>query len=438
MVASIVKRATWGRWEGDKMTTDFDAAVEDVTAHLTSERQAWLFGAGISCRSGLPLMYPLTELVAANFADKRANHHALFAALRSSLPDAAHIEHVLSQLGDFVALAERSKDQQISIDGANYGVKTLRALHGGIRDAIRDIIRRGYLPGEGGDAPKIAEDGKHVVKVDYHRDFLRTLYAARDKVGRPLRPLHFFTLNYDTLIEDALALERISFADGFSGGAMAYWAPETAYAESGAGGRVAAHLFKLHGSIDWHAEGNGYVIRCREGCSYPERAGNVLIYPQATKYVATQRDPFASLFEKLREVLRSPQPMVFAICGYSFGDEHVDLQIEEAMARPECKTVLVAFVREQEKAGVSQLPDKLVDWMTNRPWASRIFALTDKGLYHGNTKNLSRADETHEWWTFEGVTNFLSDGPQQTEDNVVAFPAPVAGADDAAAIGGTE
>ncbi|WP_237353939.1 hypothetical protein [Xanthobacter sp. YC-JY1] len=177
------------------MTTDFDAAVEDVTAHLTSERQAWLFGAGISCRSGLPLMYPLTELVAANYADTSAAHHALFASLRSGLPDTAHIEHVLSQLGDFVALAERSKDQKIAIGEADYAVETLRALHGGIRDAIRDVIRRGYLPGENGGAPKVAEEGKHVVKVDHHRDFLRTLFAARDKVGRPLRPVYFFTLN---------------------------------------------------------------------------------------------------------------------------------------------------------------------------------------------------------------------------------------------------
>lgn len=145
------------------MTAEFDAAVEDVTAHLTSERQAWLFGAGISCRSGLPLMYDLTALVAAGYMDPVAPHHLLFASLRGSLPSTAHIEHVLSQLGDFIALAERSKDQKIAIGGADYAVETLRALHGGIRDAIRDVIRRGYLPGEGGEAPKVAEEGQHVV-----------------------------------------------------------------------------------------------------------------------------------------------------------------------------------------------------------------------------------------------------------------------------------
>lgn len=108
------------------------------------------------------------------------------------------------------------------------------------------------------------------------------------------------------------------------------------------------------------------------------------------------------------------------------------------MAKPDCKTVLVAFVREQEKAGISQLPDKLVDWMANKPWANRIFALTDKGLYHGSTTNLSQAGETYEWWTFEGLTKFLGDGPQHAEDNVVDFPALVAGVEDAAAVGSAE
>ncbi|MFG1230535.1 hypothetical protein [Xanthobacter wiegelii] len=110
-----------------------------------------------------------------NYADTSAAHHALFASLRSGLPDAAHIEHVLSQLGDFVALAERSKDQKIAIGEADYAVETLRALHGGIRDAIRDVIRRGYLPGENGGAPKVAEEGKHVVKVDVAPNFYPAL-----------------------------------------------------------------------------------------------------------------------------------------------------------------------------------------------------------------------------------------------------------------------
>ncbi|NPD65525.1 SIR2 family protein [Lichenicola cladoniae] len=414
---------------------DFDAAVEDVTAHLTSERQAWLFGAGISCRSGLPLMYPLTELVAANYADAATSHHALFIALRSSLPANAHIEHVLSQLGDFITLAERSKNQTAAIAGVDQDLRTLRALHGNIRDAIRDVIRHGYHPAAGEDAPKVAADGEHVVTVDHHRSFMRTLFAARDKAGRPMRPLHFFTLNYDTLIEDALALERISFADGFSGGAMAYWSPETAYAETSAGGRVTAHLVKLHGSIDWHAEPNGSVIRCREGCGYPDRAGNVLIYPQATKYVATQRDPFASLFERLRSVLRSSGPMVFAICGYSFGDEHVDLQIEEAMVRSDCKTVLIAFVQEVNADGNHTLPKRLDEWLRTKTWANRIFVLTNRGLYHGSTVNLSQKAEDHEWWTFEGVTRFLGDGPQQGVESIVPIVATALNSEEAHAPG---
>lgn len=409
------------------MATEFDTAVEDITAHLTSERQAWLFGAGISCMSGLPLMYPLTQIVAGGYADPGSEHHNLFSELRASLPEEAHIEHVLSQLGDFIALAERSKDQRAHIGSEPYGVEVLKKLHGEIRDAIRTVIRRGYVSGGDGASPTVADEGKHVVGVHHHRAFLKTLFSVREKAGRPLRPVHFFTLNYDTLIEDALALERISFADGFSGGAMAYWSPETAYSDAGPGGRVAANLVKLHGSIDWHAELDGSVIRCREGCGYPDRAGNVLIYPQSTKYVATQRDPFAALFERFRSVLRSSLPTVLAVCGYSFGDEHVDLQIEEAMSKSDSKTILVALVQEQPTETGKVLPQRLVHWLNNMPWANRVFVLSDQGLYHGSTRNLSNGNDAFDWWTFGGMTKFLADGPQQLEDNMVPFPAHIQG-----------
>src|SRR3546814_2442820 len=46
---------------------------------------------------------------------------------------------------------------------------------------------------------------------------------------------------------------------------------------------------KLHGSIDWILGDEGDVWRVRDTDIYPRRSGSVLIYPQSTKYVATQR-----------------------------------------------------------------------------------------------------------------------------------------------------
>lgn len=104
------------------MSMDFEAAVQDVVAHLTSERQVWLFGAGISCQSGIPLMFPLADLFVGHFVQEGGDDGNLFLAVRRQLPDDAHIEHVLIQLGDLIALADRSKDKSVLIGDDDYGV----------------------------------------------------------------------------------------------------------------------------------------------------------------------------------------------------------------------------------------------------------------------------------------------------------------------------
>lgn len=81
----------------------------------------------------------------------------------------------------------------------------------------------------------------------------------------------------------------------------------------------------------------------RDGDLYPEKSSRVLIYPQSTKYLATQRDPFAAQFDLFRRTLGSNKENVLAICGYSFGDEHINQEIELALRCPENKTTILAF-----------------------------------------------------------------------------------------------
>jgi hypothetical protein len=102
-------------------------------------------------------------------------------------------------------------------------------------------------------------------------------------------------------------------------------------------------VFKLHGSIDWFMSSEDAVVRLREGAGYPPDApGRLLIYPQATKYEATQRDPFARLFAAFRAALASDRQALLAVCGYSFGDEHVNEEIERALRRRGNQLTLVA------------------------------------------------------------------------------------------------
>jgi len=91
-----------------------------------------------------------------------------------------------------------------------------------------------------------------IVEIEHHIKFVQAIYSNRSNLLSRSK-LTFFSTNYDTLLEDALGLEKFTVVDGFSGGAIAYWNPEFEFQD--------AHdlpnkclLYKLHGSIDWHRD----------------------------------------------------------------------------------------------------------------------------------------------------------------------------------------
>jgi SIR2-like domain len=152
-------------------------------------------------------------------------------------------------------------------------------------------------------------------------------------------------------------------------------------------------------------------LRVRDGDLYPERtsqdperSSRVLIYPQATKYLATQRDPFASQFDLFRRALGSSSENVLAICGYSFGDEHINQEIELALQHSDNKTTVLAFS--------SSINDVLQKWQT-LTWSKRLYIISKSGLYVGSSPfYFPEAGKELDWWTFDGVTNLLNDGAE--------------------------
>lgn len=383
------------------MTTEEDRDfLEQIDNHLSMPNQAWLFGAGISLNAGIPLMYPLTSRVIDLLGD--SPERQIVENLKTDLDDNAHIEHLLSHLGDYCALAERSKEGTVTIAGTAHKIEDLEALHSVIVRHISDTIRWGYR--KDGETYVAGNRGEPVVRIDDHLAFTASLFR-RNQAGLQQRrgPVRIFTTNYDTLIEDALALSGVTYWDGFSGGALAYRSHRFGDAEPASGHRC--HLIKLHGSIDWHLSAGGQVWRIRDGDLYPDKTGRVLIYPQSTKYVATQKDPFAAQFELLRRTLSSSSDNVLCICGYSFGDDHINQEIELGLSRFDSKTTVIIFLREGDA-----LPECLNRWR-NGNWGERIYIITEKGIYFGGQAAACvPATGEHGWWTFSGATEALKNG----------------------------
>jgi len=332
-------------------------------------------------------------------------HYKALTSLQGELPADAHIEHILSHLGDYTALAQRSNEKKVSINADEFTVGDLDAAHRAIAADIASVIRWGYKVEKGVD-PIVGTPDAPIVSVDHHRRFVRALCDTRQAgVADRRGAVQLFTTNYDTLLEDALALERYAYWDGFSGGAVAFRTHRFGQPIPDSGFR--ANVIKLHGSIDWYMSDEGHVYRVREFDLYPAKDGRVLIYPQATKYIATQRDPFASQFALFRDALTNAKENVLVVCGYSFGDEHINQEIELAMSAPENKTTLIAFCGE-----FGSLPATLNTWR-NETWGKRIYVLSEKGLYAGTDGPLyppEPGQEPHNWWTFGGMTQFLENG----------------------------
>ena len=377
---------------------DFSEIVEEMHKHLECDNQNWLFGAGISYESKIPIMAPLTNRVK-ELVDEE-NCKKLYEAIESDLPDDHHIEHVLSHIGDLVALSERSKANKVNCGGTDCEKDALLELHKTLVGHIADIMRYGYVEAKNGTPEEIGKIDKPIALIEHHRDFAKAFLSLKSNlISRS--SIAFFTTNYDTLLEDALILEKQKICDGFTGTAMGYWNPEYSFKE-----KDSIPVYKLHGSVDWYNHDEDGLVRNRYGVNYLSEAKNVLIYPQATKYIETQKDPFSTLFAQFRGRLKSKADNVFVVSGYSFGDDHINAEIESAITRANNQTTLIAFMYD----GAAQI---LLDWLKDDELSKRIFIATKEGVYHRSDQIIKKEDEGNNdlaWRTFKGLTKFLKGG----------------------------
>lgn len=207
-------------------------------------------------------------------------------------------------------------------------------------------------------------DGGKDSFVPPHLAFLSKLVVRDSNLGRT----HLFTLNYDTLFEQAMELLGIQYFDGFTGRADARFDPsvyglDVYYPGEVAEGRVRRfdkflHFYKLHGSIHWFVSDGELRARhpdLRQFAGYakltPEDKARKLadlgpssdgagILPTANKFVQTLSMPFAHLFRSFQIRLSAPQTFLLVL-GYGFGDDHVTRIIETALMNPSLVMLVV-------------------------------------------------------------------------------------------------
>lgn len=364
----------------------FAEAVEKFEVLLAQSGRAFLIGAGCSKCAGLPLTAELTcEALSSDALDDTTK--AILTAIRDLFVGAAdaNIEDYLSELTDLLAIVERrtsrgATQDSITLGGVSYGGPLLRTAVDQIKNGIAGIIEKS-------------------VSIETHQSFIRAVHRPqRDGRSPSGQTVDYLVLNYDTLLEDALALERVPFADGLDGGVTGWWSPQTFDRTD-----LAARVFKLHGSINW-GEFPGDPLPRRVGdrlqiAGVKER--RILIWPASTKYREAQLDPYAQLAERTRRVLRPSglSQCVLVVCGYRFRDAHINLEIDRALRESKGKLTVVIFTSDDAPSG------QLAEWHKDDAVKEQVLVFANRGFFHGAQTEHATTDLL--WWKFENMTRLL-------------------------------
>jgi hypothetical protein len=187
--------------------------------------------------------------------------------------------------------------------------------------------------------------------ISPHLAFLAKLVARDSNLGRA----NVFTLNYDTLFEQALELLGIQYFDGFTGRADArfdasVYGLDIYYPGEVAEGRVSSihwrvlndELCARHADLSQFADYRGMKVADKAARLHSIAASvpTAGILPTANKFAQTLTMPFAHLFRSLQIRLSAPQTFLLVL-GYGFGDEHVTRLLETALMNPSLVMLVV-------------------------------------------------------------------------------------------------
>ena len=364
----------------------FSDAVRKFEDLMLQSGRAFLVGAGCSKCAGLPLTAELTT-VAIESDDLDKTSKDILAAIKNRFAGSttSQIEDYLSELVDLIAITERRENRGASRALVEIGGKSYSDAE--LREAAEQIKR------------SIANAVDKQVEIATHRALVRAVH-------RPARPgkadagsvVDYLVLNYDTVVEDALAVERIRFSDGMDGGVTGWWNPDTFKR-----GDLAARVLKLHGSVDWCEVADDPLPRRIAQTLQIQDLQNrrILIWPASTKYRETQLDPFAQLAGLARDAMRPDRgtQRVLVICGYSFGDPHINIEIDRALRQSAGDLTVIAFCSEDEPVG------QLEDWNRAAEIRDQVLIYANRGFFHGTVAE--RASDALPWWRFENVVRLL-------------------------------
>lgn len=152
-----------------------------------------------------------------------------------------------------------------------------------------------------------------------HSSFAEWIQKADRKTA-----VEVFTTNYDYLFEVAFEHKSLPYYDGFTGAYEPFFDGQSV--DDMCFLPKQTKLWKIHGSLGWHYDKErGRVLRRAPGND------DILIYPSTLKYDQSRKQPYTALGDRLSNFIKQDDTILI-VCGYSFGDEHINERINTALS----------------------------------------------------------------------------------------------------------
>lgn len=175
----------------------------------------------------------------------------------------------------------------------------------------------------------------------------KEFYERISQQMRRTTPINIFTTNYDMLSELALDDLRFPYNNGFMGVSRRRFVPasfdytfvENMNLKRDSWEPVSSYfnLIKLHGSISWKKE-NDELIEVQNAEEASDR--QMMIYPSPLKDRSTLMTPYSDLFRVMENRLARKNAVLIAI-GYSFGDDHINRLIYNALSSTSFRLIIL-------------------------------------------------------------------------------------------------
>jgi hypothetical protein len=319
---------------------------EQLNDAMNAQHLGFLFGSGCSSyvsdgvEYGIPTMAPLAKA---------------FINATGSTASAPHLDQAEADiLKKMLGIDLGSKEYASNLE------RLLEVLH-----SLRFVLEHSSNPNLVGTRPTVASaiakltayilyacsNGEFAKDNDSVVNVYQAFYRNLSYRGRNLPRPWVFTTNYDLFNETALDRLGMPYSNGFIGtverrfnpASFRYSLAEQLDISSRRWSSVDGYLYlcKLHGSINWVEAGKSlFPLRELQVPPADCTSQRVMIYPTPAKQNASFGYPYSDLFREFQHRTVRDQSVLFAI-GYSFGDEHINNIIFQALTIPTFR--LIAF-----------------------------------------------------------------------------------------------